>query len=378
MNITAGGDDQGLDEAVKSGSPEALLAWYDRVGRSLPWRSGASDPYRVVVSEVMLQQTRAETVAGRFGDFLERFPDLEELAASREEDVVAAWSGLGYYRRARNLWRLAREVRSRGSWPRTPEGLRELPGVGEYTAAAVASIAFGEVVPVVDGNVERVFARRLALEDDPKRAASRRRIRAAAAAWVSADRPGDSNQALMEVGAVVCTPRSPRCDACPMREGCLAAAGGQAERYPRRPVRAAPRKIRLEAVPVLREGRFLLFRRSPDEALVAGTWEVPWAPRGASDAETEGSLAGRYGGTWILGRVAGTVRHAITDRRFEVRVRQGERTGEQGVEEGVEARWVTRTGIDDLPISSLVTKVLAVAVDDGEVTRAGRPGRRRG
>ncbi|HEX5757593.1 MAG TPA: A/G-specific adenine glycosylase, partial [Thermoanaerobaculia bacterium] len=237
-----------------------LLAWYDRVRRDLPWRR-TRDPYRVWISEVMLQQTRVEVVLPYYDRFLAEFPTVEALAAAPEAEVLAAWSGLGYYRRARQLHAAARRVVERGGFPDTPGGWRELPGVGDYTAAAVGSIVYGLPLPVLDGNVERLMARYLALAADPKSAAARRQLRAAAAALVDPERPGDSNQALMEVGATVCTPRRPRCPDCPLLPGCRAAAEGRPERYPPRRARRAREGRRLVVAVVEWRGQVLLVRR---------------------------------------------------------------------------------------------------------------------
>ena len=198
----------------------ALLGHYDREARPLPWRRD-TDPYRVLVSEVMLQQTRVETVTGYYDPWLERFPTVRELARAEEDEVLKAWEGLGYYRRARNLHRAAQMVHDdyAGSLPPTYSGLLTLPGVGEYTAGAVASISFGEVVPAVDGNVRRVLARLYDMAD-PRPAW----LRKTAGDLVDPGRPGDWNQALMELGATVCTPRSPECRGCPIAEWCAARA----------------------------------------------------------------------------------------------------------------------------------------------------------
>lgn len=248
-----------------------LLAFYDARRRDLPWR-GESDPYRILVSEVMLQQTRVDTVMGYYDSWLERFPDVEALAAAEEADVLKAWEGLGYYRRARNLHAAARVVRERwgGSVPSTNEELRELPGVGEYTAGAVASIAFDEAVPAVDGNVRRVLAR---LYDVPDPSA--RWLRDAAGALVDDERPGDWNQALMELGATVCTPRGARCDACPVAWACAAHAAGTVDDRPARKGKPAPREA-VYALAVLEapDGSVLLERR-PTGGLLGGMWAFP-------------------------------------------------------------------------------------------------------
>ena len=198
----------------------ALLGWYDERQRDLPWRRH-SDPYAIWVSEIMLQQTRVETVLRYYDRFLGRFPNVASLASAEIEEVLALWSGLGYYRRARLMHAAAQKIVSEGGeLPSTLEGLRALPGVGEYTAAAVGSIGFGLVEPTIDGNVKRVVGRLLALEVHPDKAA--KQIRARARELLDGDRPGDSNQALMEIGATICSPYRPNCQACPIEGGCLA------------------------------------------------------------------------------------------------------------------------------------------------------------
>ena len=264
----------------------ALLGHYDRTRRDLPWR-GDTDPYRIWVSEVMLQQTRAETVTEYYRRWLERFPDVETLAAADLDDVLLAWQGLGYYSRARNLHAGAVVVRDRhaGTVPGTYEALRELPGVGAYTAGAVASIAFGEAVPAVDGNVRRVLAR---LFD--RAAPAPKWLRETAAALVDASRPGEWNQALMELGATVCTPRSPRCHACPVSAWCAArAAATQEERPAPSARRAVPRERLATAVVVDRDGRALVARR-PESGLLGGMWSFPDTPLEAGVEGDEDAL----------------------------------------------------------------------------------------
>ena len=297
----------------------ALLAWYRRHSRDLPWRR-TRDPYAIWLSEVMLQQTTVETVTPRYHRFLARFPTIEALAAARARDVLAEWSGLGYYARAKNLHRSARGLVRAGGFPRTVEGLRSLPGVGASTAAAIASIAFGVPEPVVDGNVVRVLCRLHGLRLDPKASATLARVRGLARPLVSAPGAGDRNQALMEVGALVCTPRAPRCGSCPLRRRCRARASGAPEKYPRAPTRKSATKLHLVAGVTKRRGRLLL---APDEHLVSGHLIVPMFPVGSGKPASEilrrgwRRLTGRTAGPLTF---AGSLRHSVLLRRYRVDV----------------------------------------------------------
>lgn len=267
-----------LDSIALARVRSALLRWYDDNRRDLPWRAAPGerpDPYAVWVSEAMLQQTRVETVRPYFAKWLESFPNLETLAAAPEDSVLKAWEGLGYYSRARNLHRAVREVVARygGAVPADIDSFRALPGVGRYTAGAVASIAFGQEAPVVDGNVRRVFARML-----DKAEPGDARLWRLAERMVVGERPGDLNQALMELGAIVCVPRSPRCDQCPVRTDCAALSAGTVDE---RPARRPPKRIPVErhgVAVVVRDGRVLLTKR-PDGGRLAGLWEFPGALR---------------------------------------------------------------------------------------------------
>ena len=304
----------------RDGFCRALLAWYDREKRELPWR-GTQDPYRVWLSEIMLQQTRAEAVAPRYEEFLARFPTVEALAASSEEAVLKAWEGMGYYSRARNLRRAAMEVVRRGGFPQSAKEWQKLPGVGAYTAAAVASIAFDEAAPALDGNQARVLARLLAFEetvDTPQR------LRAQAEALIDRERPGDYNQALMDLGSGVCTPRAPKCGLCPVAAFCAARAGGDAESYPHLPPPIARREVEVTVVLAYLGGRVLV-RRRPSKGLLAGLWEFP--------NFSEGTLAEALPGARATGELARS-RHVFTHLVWNMR---GLRAEAEALPEGMRA-----------------------------------------
>ena len=334
-----------------------LLAWFDEQQRDLPWRE-SRDPYRVWVSEVMLQQTRVETARPYFEKFVEAFPSVEALASADQEAVLSQWSGLGYYERARRLHAAARQVVGEGGrFPTTHESWLQLPGVGRYTAAAIASIVLGAREPAIDGNVMRVVSRLLALEEDPKKKPGSRAIEAEARELLDSERPGDSNQALMELGATVCSPRRPRCSDCPLESSCLAAATGEPDRYPAGGRRAPTLHHRRRVAVVESRGRLLLFRRPADSARMAGLWELPWI-----DAPLEGgseeAFRQRYGGRWQIGSSKGRVRHSVTNRSFRTEVVEAKLGPENEVAEGPEARWFARTELDGVPVTGLVGKIV--------------------
>ncbi len=268
------------DDQIAPGGVEEirrrLLGHYDSGKRDLPWR-GETDPYRIWVSEVMLQQTRVDSVIPYYRRWVARFPTLESLAAAGEEEVLRSWQGLGYYSRARSLLSAARLVRERcrGSLPSSAAELSELPGIGEYTAGAVASIAFGEAVPAVDGNARRVLSRLFDLPDP--RPGTLQRL---AGELLDPARPGDFNQALMELGAVECAPRAPACGECPLRDVCLARARGTAHERPLRRGRKSVPEVGIGVLvavsaSVSPQGSRFLLRKRPKKGLLAGMWEFP-------------------------------------------------------------------------------------------------------
>lgn len=306
----------------------ALLAWYDASARALPWRTGPADrragsrpdPYRVWLSEIMLQQTTTAAVAPYFSAFIDRWPDVAALAAAQRDEVLQAWAGLGYYSRARNLHAAAQALAARlargEGYPMDEAGWRSLPGVGAYTAAAIVAIAFDQPANVVDGNIERVMARLFAIEAPLP--AVRSELRAAAARFVSPDRPGDWAQALMDLGATVCIARAPRCADCPIAGYCRALAGGAPASFPRKAAKPE-RPIRQGvAFALAHDGRLLLVRR-PDDGLLGGMRALPTTPWRAEPwtGEEARSLAPAPDQDW---REAGRVRHVFTHFALELDV----------------------------------------------------------
>ncbi len=297
-----------------------LLAWYDRHCRDLPWRmapgSGrAADPYRVWLSEIMLQQTRVETVRPYFLRFVERWPDVRALAAAPLEEILAAWAGLGYYSRARNLKRCAEAVAARpgGRFPGTASELAELPGIGPYTAAAIAAIAFGEPVAAIDGNVERVVCRLLAL--GAAKGEARPAIRAAVEAMLPPDRPGDFAQALMDLGATICTPRNPACHACPLAGDCQ--GRDDPHLYPGKAPRTEKPLRRGAAYLAYRHDGALLLQRRPASGLLGGMAGLPTSDWSAARDGDTGTASAPIAADW---RRTGEVRHVFTHFTLQLQV----------------------------------------------------------
>jgi A/G-specific adenine glycosylase len=296
-----------------------LSAWYGRHRRELPWRR-TTDPYAVWVSEGMLQQTQVATVRPYWARFLRRFPDAAALAAAEPDEVLKLWEGLGYYTRARNLHRAAREVvrRHGGRLPGSVAALRRLPGVGRYTAAAIASIAFGAQEPVLDGNVVRVLARVFRVVGDPRSAAAQRRLLRLAQRLLPRGGAGRFNQALMDFGATVCAPRRPRCARCVLRACCRAAARGEQDRLPQRaPRRPLPHHTVVAAV-IRKRGRVLIDRRRP-QGLLGGLWELPGGKVEPGESLADAlrrEVREEVGVEVAVGDELVTVRHAYTHFRI--------------------------------------------------------------
>ncbi len=332
---------------------EALEEWFPSAARDLPWRhprpDGARDPYRALVSEAMLQQTQASRVAERFHDFLAHFPDVHALARASEEDVLAAWSGLGYYRRARLLHRAARAIveRHAGRIPADAAALRALPGVGPYTAGSIASIVFGAPEPIVDANVRRVVSRLDGEEHTDARAWDRAR-----ALVGTARSPAIFNEAMMELGALVCTPRAPRCASCPLARSCRARREGRAERIPA-PRRGPERRPVHHASVVVRDGRGrLLVERRPDRGLWAGMWQAPTLEHEAASPAKRDLLAG-IGLTDAALRE--TFTHLTTHRRVEFAVWEGRLAPRARPARG---SWATVSRVRAMALSSPQRRIL--------------------
>jgi len=336
-----------------------MLSWYAEMHRDLPWRR-TREPYPVLVSEIMLQQTRVETVLGRYESFLERFPTVTTLAAAPLDDVLAEWSGLGYYRRPRALHALARTVVEKhgGEIPGTLEELQALPGLGPYTAAAVGSIAFGIPALSVDGNVGRILCRIAGIEDDPRCAPVRRRLDAMVADAMRGHPPAALNQAIMELGARVCTPRSPRCHECPCASYCEAHALGIEELIPPSS-KETVHAVTEYATVVEKEGRYLLFR-GQRPSLVADMWEFPTLDSRLAGPSSKSSLRQHLehlGWNIELGAKLGEVRHGMTNRRISCRVYEGRLMS--GNSTAPECGWFTPEEATELPLAASARKTLA-------------------
>lgn len=344
-----------------------LLAFYDRHRRDLPWR-GSQDPYAILVSEVMLQQTTVAAVIPYYERFLDRFPDLRSLARASEEEVLTAWAGLGYYRRARSLREACRQTVQRhgGHLPRTAAGLRALPGIGPYTAGAVASIAFNLPEPVLDGNVVRVLARLAARSG--RGSGEIRVLQQAARTLVGGQRPGDLNQALMELGATICTPGKPACEACPVARSCSARREGSPERYPGALRRQATQQRRGVVLVVRHDGGRVYLVQRGEKGLMPGLWELPGLSGQEKDAEAPAprsvakAARRQLGQPVVLGKRLGSFRHMVVNRRVQVEVRVARLRSAGG---GRVARTAVRSvdpGRDPMPpLTAATRKALEVA-----------------
>ncbi|MFK7928174.1 MAG: A/G-specific adenine glycosylase [Myxococcota bacterium] len=342
--------------------PRKLLHWYDAHRRVLPWREDPT-PYHVLLSELMLQQTRVDTVIPYFERFTTRWPTIEDFAGATEDEVLSEWAGLGYYSRARNLLKAAQQAVSQGGLTGDPEALRALPGIGPYTAGAVASIAFGTCTPIVDGNVERVLCRLDKIEEDPRKTAAKRALWARAGELVPEERAGDFNQALMELGAMVCTPRSPSCEQCPWHDDCQARAAGCQAELPKKTPKKKPVPVRGVSGILRLDGGILVAQR-PRDGLLGGLWEPP-SKRITDEVDPAAAIVDtfrdRVGLHVEVKARLGEVVHVFTHRRLTRTVFEVQPIGAQEPRaiEGYDAVDVLRES-STLALSKLAIKTLAL------------------
>jgi len=356
--------------ALRRALRSAVVRWFRREKRSLPWRDDPSG-YRVWVAEIMAQQTRLETVTPYFERFLERFPSVDSLAESPQDMVLALWSGLGYYTRARNLHRAAQVIVERhgGRIPRDPKVLRTLPGIGPYTAGAIASIAYGIPAPILDGNVIRVLTRLFDIDRDVRRADARKMLWELAASLVPERNPRTFNEGLMELGALVCTPRAPDCPRCPVKRHCAALQRGTVLDRPVKGRGTPPVDVRLYAAVIRRVDGAVLLVQNEYAGLFGGLWQVPLHPAGGARSASGGKAALKRavkqatGLTVSVHRRIGRVTHTLSHRNLKVEVYPCEARAERPLLSGYRAfRWIRGAGeLDGLGVAALTRKILGLA-----------------
>lgn len=355
--------DESLPAKWKQALRRRLLSWYTRHARDLPWRRGA-DPYRVWLSEVMLQQTQVETVKPYFARFTKRFPTVAHLAAADEQEVLRLWEGLGYYRRARGLHAAAKQIVAEhdGVFPREVAALQKLPGIGRYTAGAIASIAFGQRAPILEANTIRLFTRLIAYEGDPKSAAGQRRLWQVAEEVLPRSRVDQFNQALMELGSLVCTPKDPRCADCPVSGLCHAHQEGSVNSLQPTTKKLAFTEIR-EAAVVVWKGRQVLIRQCPPGARWAGLWDFP-----RFEVAGEGPLFAREeiidkvreltGVACAPGPLIKTLKHGVTRFRITLDCYQATHIGgRRQATPAAPVEWIAPRDLHDLPLSVTGRKI---------------------
>jgi A/G-specific adenine glycosylase len=344
----------------------ALLSWFDAYARKLPFR-GVKDPYAVWLSEIMLQQTQVATVIPYYERFMKRFPTVQKLAAARLDSVLKLWQGLGYYTRARNLHNAARVIveRHNGVFPDTFDALVALPGIGRYTAGAVASIAFGLPVPVLDGNVMRVLCRLYRLSDNPKSPAAQKHLWHLAETLVPQDRPGDFNQSLMELGATVCTPKNPNCPNCPVQRLCQACARNEQDVLPRMP-KTAPTPHYTVAVGLVFHGDKLLIDKRNADGFLGGLWELPGGKKKKDETLKQTvarELKEETGVDVVVGKRLCTVKHAYSHFRITLHAYRCDYAG--GTARAIHCaavKWIAPKDIDKYAFPAATVKIFAAAL----------------
>ncbi len=367
-----------ISSALQNSIRVRVLAWFQRHKRPMPWRN-TSDPYAIWLSEVMLQQTQVATVEPYYRRFLQRFPDVGSLAAAPLEEVLKFWAGLGYYRRAKSLHKAACIITStyHCMFPSIYDDILELPGIGRYTAGAIASIAFGQRVPVLDGNVMRVVTRLFAIDDDIARQSTKNRLWKIAENLVPRHQPGNFNQALMELGATICTPRNPRCETCPLEQTCAARRTNRQEMLPVKKRKAVPARMRLAAI-ILNSPRGQLLGRRKAGGLWEHLWEFPTfeisSPTAAIVSRHFFALTGLR---LKLKRHPATVTHQLTHRRLEYVLFVGRTTSVAAVKFNAAVasnydtvQWVAE--IKSVPVARITGKLSALASADNRTDLARR------
>jgi len=349
--------------------PQQLLRWYAANRREMPWR-GHPDPYAVWISEIMLQQTRVEAVRPYFSRFLKRFPTIGDRASAPPPDVLKLWEGLGYYSRARNLQAAARQIVAGhgGLVPQTATALATLPGIGPYTAAAIASICFGERVPVVDGNVARVFSRYLGWRDDFRKLPARQKL----ADWLQPQMagvksPGDFNQSMMELGALICLPRTPACAQCPLAATCHACQTKTQADFPVRPARPAVPTRHASAVAIRRRGRVLLVQRQ-EKGLLGGFWELPGgATARQPNARAAAAAVRRQTGLTVSDLSdKGELTHVFSHFRLSLALYTCRRaTGRTRTDSAARLHWASNADLDRLPVATAHRRALRICEGTG-------------
>jgi len=339
------------------GITKALLDWYDRNRRDFPFR-GVEDPYLVWVSEIMLQQTQTTTVSGYYSRFTRQFPTVDALAQAQEQAVLKAWEGLGYYSRARNLHKAAKSIveERQGRLPQTAEDWQRLPGVGPYTAAAIASIAFGEPVPAIDGNLTRVICRLYQVEEDPSVPSVKRRLYDLGRELMPKDRPGDMNQALMDLGATICLPGTPDCPRCPIIAFCQGEKAGLAESLPNLSPKNPPKSVPVAVGVIFRDGKVLLVRRR--QALLKGLYVFPLI-EGESDAKALNRKLEKDGIHVDDLEEVGQARHIFTHRIWQMRLYAGYSKDGSPDTGGI---WADTKGLEALPLPGAMRAARQYAV----------------
>jgi len=350
-----------IHPSTKRALAKCLLTWFEKSKRDLPWRR-TKDPYAILVSEIMLQQTQAQTVIPYFERFMDKFPSLQVLAEAEEEEVFRLWSGLGYYRRARNLQATAGKIVTEfdGKFPETRKGLLTLPGIGPYTAGALLSIAFGQPEPLVDGNVERVLSRVLLLDDDLATTSGKKRIWELAGDFVPKDYPGQFNQSLMELGATICFPTTPKCSDCPLGRFCRAHLDGNPEALPVKSKSNRKEKVSEVVLIIRHQNRWLLIDHNEEE-LYDGLWQFPWAWQKKGDRNRKSTirrLAASVGADPGNAEPVLEIKHAVTYRSITTQFYRLEISKKLTPRNGVSLRWVSPEDIGNEALPSYQKKAL--------------------